>query len=127
MTESQAAALDDLLSRWHAWQQGAKASRGFAPKSLVCGDYRTSRQYDDGNGALDSDLDAFQSRQVDHEVRQMQEPHRTAIYVQARNLSTGFAVWFSPRLPQERAEREALVAVARQIICVRLLASGVIS
>jgi hypothetical protein len=126
MTESQSAALDDLLSRWHAWQQGAKASRGFAPKALVCGEYRTSRQYDDGNGALDSDLEALRSRQVDHEVRQMAEPHRTAVYCEARNLSTGYAVWSSPRLPRHAVERESVVVAARQIICGRLVASGLI-
>jgi hypothetical protein len=126
MTESQSAALDDLLSRWHAWQQGAKASRGFAPKALVCGEYRTSRQYDDGNGALDSDLEALRSRQVDHEVRQMAEPHRTAVYCEARNLSTGWAVWESPRLPRVRAEREAIIAEARHTVFVRVVAAGLI-
>ena len=126
MTETQSASLDDALSRWHSWQHGAIVARGWAPKALVCGDYQVSRQYDDGNGALDSDIDDARCRQVDHDVREMQDPHRSAVYCHARNLSTGRTVWASPRLPQCRAARAALVAESLQIIARRLVASGII-
>ena len=126
MRDEQDAILDDLLSRWHSWQLANKTTRGYAPKALVCGDYRISRQYDDVSGALDDDLDNLRSRQVDHEVRQMGETHRAAIYTLARNLATGREVWFSPRLPQDKPARDAIVREARNILIGRLVASGVI-
>jgi len=65
-------------------------------------------------------------KQVDFDVRQMTQPHQTAIYVLARNLSTGYSVWANPRLPYDPEEREAIVREARAIITKKLLASGVL-
>ena len=126
MHNDSAEILDDILSRWHSWQCGYRASRGFSPKSLVTGDYRTSRQYDDVNGALDIDIDAAIMRQVDFEIGEMADPHRTAIYCLARALALGLAVFTSPRLPDDRAELEHIVRNARGILTARLVASGVI-
>jgi hypothetical protein len=125
MTDDQHAILDDLLSRWHQWQP-RRATTGYAPKSLVCGAYRTSRQYDDTNGALDDDLNALRCRQVDHDVCTMHDPHRAAIYVLARNLATGANVWISPRLPADPGERASIVSQARVILTKKLIASGVL-
>ncbi|MES2958470.1 MAG: hypothetical protein V4792_09790 [Pseudomonadota bacterium] len=125
MTDEQSAILDDLLSRWHHWQ-GAESAKGYAPQSAGFGQYRASRQYDDTNGALDSDLDARRCAQVDHEAQQMHDPHRAAIYCEARNLGTGRAVWSSPRLPADQGERNQVVIEARIIMSRRLIASGVI-
>lgn len=118
--------LDSLLAAWHQWQQASRASRGFAPKSLVVGDYRTSRQYDDCNGKLDADLDDLRCKQVDFEVSEMGEPHRSAIYALARNLATGHEVWSSPRLPPDRIAREIILCEARAMLISRLVASGVL-
>ena len=125
MTDESAQILDDLLSRWHGWMQGEKTGRGHAERSLVCGDYRVSRQYDDSNGALDDELHAMRSRQVNVEVRRMEEPHRSAIYVNARNLHTGRDVWVSPRLPESKVERLAVITVARGMLVRLLVSSGV--
>lgn len=121
-----AAALDDLLIRWHEWQQGGRYVRGFASRALVVGEYRISRQYDDTNGALDDEIDNARSRSVDREVREMLEPWRTAVYVVARNLCTGVEEWTSPRLPSRRTEREEVVAVARQQLSRRLALAGLL-
>jgi hypothetical protein len=117
--------LDDLLSKWHCWQQ-ARPCRGYASKSAGFEQYRASRQYDDTNGALDSDLDAARSEQVDFEVSEMQEPYKAAIYASARNLATGIAVWASPRLPLDAALRGQIVDKARMMLCARLCSAGVI-
>ncbi len=125
MRDEQDAILDDLLARWHQYRPTARTARGFAPKSLVCGDYKTSRQYDDTNGALDDDLSDMRSRAVDFQVQQMADPHKTAIYMLARNLATGYEVWNSPRLPTGDALK-IIVREARGMLIGRLVAAGVI-
>lgn len=125
MTESDAA-LDDLLSRWHHWASRARLVRGYAPRALVCGDFKVSRQYDDSNGALDADMENDTMASVDFHVSEMADPYRTAIHCNARNLSLGLSVWSSPRLPKDRDARAAIVATARGILLKSLTAAGVI-
>jgi hypothetical protein len=120
------AILDDLLSRWHHWQKAARVGRGHNDRALVFGElYRPSRQYDDWNGALDTDLEARRSAQVDFEVSEMIEPWKTAIYCLARNLYTGRTVWSSPRLPEDHVARANIVVRARVILTGRLMNAGV--
>lgn len=118
--------VDSLLSRWHQWQQRDQVGRGFNSRSLVCGDYRPSRQYDDSNGALDAGIESSVMKTVDFQVRQMTDPHRSAIYALARSLAVGARVWSSPRLPQDRAERIACIAMARTLLTKRLQSAGVL-
>lgn len=119
-------ALDDLLSRWHGWMQGDRGVRGFNKRALVVGDCRGyGLQYESQQEAQDIAADDFRSRQVDHEVRHMDEPYRTAIHQDARNLYTGIAVWSSPRLPRDPVTREIVVQMARLELKGRLLAAGV--
>ncbi len=119
------AILDDLLGRWHRWASAAPSVRGYAPLAAGCWGYRASRQYDDQNGALDSDLADSTMTAVDFQVSEMAEPWRSAIYCNARNISTGRRVWSHPRLPADRAERAALVAFARDLLQKRLIGAGV--
>jgi hypothetical protein len=117
------AKLDDLLSRWHFWQTKTRGVHSFAPKALVCGDYRTSRQYDDENGALDDALEVHTMRQIDFEVQELGDPWRSAIYAIARSLFTGAAVFHSPRIP---AIQRAQVSIdARGRLVIRLVSAGV--
>lgn len=118
--------LDDILSRWHSWARGQGGTAGHARTSAGMESYRPSRQYDDFNGALDGDLEHMRCKQVDFDVRQMPQPHQTAIYVDARNLCTGVAVWGNPRLPSDVKEREVVVSEARDMLTKKLLASGVL-
>jgi hypothetical protein len=119
-----AAVLDDLLARWHRWQS-AHVGRGFNRRALVVGEYVTSRQYDDTNGALDDRLDNMQMRAVEFAVGQMVEPYKAAIYANARALHCGVTVFSSPRLPPDPCERMLVVAGARQILTARLQSAGV--
>lgn len=118
--------LDDVLSRWHHWQMGERVSMGYAPKALVVGDFRISRQYDDSNGQLDADLENRTMRQVDHEVRELDEPWRCAIHMNARACYLGMSVYTSPRLPSDRELRVRIVDQARCMLATRLVKAGVI-
>lgn len=119
------AALDDLLSRWHHWQtQQSSTTRGHAGRSLVVGDYIASRQYDDVNGALYDDEENVAMRAVQANVDNMDEPYRSAAYVIARALYLGTSAISSPRLPQFPAERERVIARARQWLTLRLVGAG---
>lgn len=124
--DDQSTRLDTLLCEWHQWAQAARVSRGFNSRSLVAGDYRTSRQYDDENGALDDALDERRMHQVDFEVSQMADPFRSAIYANARALVVGCEVFMHPRLPQDRAERLKVIATGRQLLTRRLELAGVL-
>lgn len=124
--DDQSVILDSLLCEWHQWAQATRHVIGFNRRSLVAGDYRTSRQYDDANGALDDALDDFRMRQVDFEVTQMADPRRSAIYANARALVLGVVVFMHPRLPSDRVQREQVINEARAELVRRLVSAGVL-
>ena len=129
MKPEHAAILDDALMKWHYWQEADKQTRGYAPRAAGFEGYRCSRQHDDTNGALDTDLDASRSAAVNFQVEEMRKDHPVyvyAIYANARNLCTGRAVWTNPSLPADTAEREQVIRDARLMICHRLVNAGVI-
>jgi hypothetical protein len=118
-------ALDDLLSRWHHWQtQQTSTARGHAARSTVVGDYIVSRQHDDANGALYDDEEQVTMRAVQANVDNMAEPYRSAAYVMARSLCLGPSAFTSPRLPKFPAERDRVLAHARQWLILRLVGAG---
>jgi hypothetical protein len=101
-------------------------TRGYASRSLVCGEFRISRQYDYDNGAWDQDIEDYQMRSVDFQVSEMQDPYRTAIHINAKCLTLGVYVFTSPRLPDNSADRRTLTNQARDLLVCRLVAAGVI-
>ena len=118
--------LDAILSLWHSWALADRGVRGFNRKALVVGDCRPWRlQHEGQQDQLDADIDNAQCRVVDFAVRQMDEPYRTAIYLEARNLCNGLAIWNSQRLPQNPLERAIVVKAARGFLTIRLQSSGV--
>lgn len=123
--ETLSAALDSLLAEWHQWQRILPV-RGFPTRSLVTGEHVTSRQYDDFNGALDAALEQRTMKAVDFQVSQMAEPHKSAIYANARALAVGAAVFSSPRLPIDRAERRIVISEARSMLIRLLQSAGVL-
>ncbi len=125
MTAEENATLDDLLQRWHRWADAYRPKTGWNTRSAGAGQFRVSRQYDTENGALDSDMEASVMETIEHQVGQMDGAHQTALHCQARALVLGCVVFVSPRLPQDRAERQALVNEARQRLMVRLQSAGV--
>lgn len=125
MKDDSAAILDGLLAAWHQWQKIPHV-RGFPSRSLVTGEYIVSRQYDTENGALDAALEHRTMKTLDFQVSQMAEPHKSAIYANARALVVGAAVFSSPRLPIDRAERLIVISDARSMLIRRLQRAGVL-
>lgn len=105
--------LNDLLRRWHVWSVHQPPETGFYKQNAACKLYRTSRQYDDRNGALDSDAESSVMEAVDAAIDRLEQPWRTAVQFNGRNLATGIVVWVSPRLPTDDIERAHLLVEAR--------------
>ena len=117
--------LNDLLRRWHIRAVSTPPQTGYYTSNPACKLFKTSRQYDDANGALDSDQDGQVLEAVGHAIDRLEQPWRTAVEFNARNLATGFAVWRSPRLPTDDIERAQLVVDARCKLMVILRSDGV--
>lgn len=95
--------IDHLLAEWHHWCKAEKLAIGYPKTAAGCAQYRASRQYDDGNGALDQDADNAMSQAVDGVIRETPDPWRSALHIEARNLTSARA-WSSPRIPAEMIE-----------------------
>lgn len=121
----QHAILDDLLCQWIEWAKGEQAARGYGNSAAGFGLYRASRQYDDDNGGLDAELDKSTMRTIDFQVSQMQDPYRSAIHMNARNLAAGREVFRSPRVPAG-IEGANILKTARATLIMRLVGAGVI-
>lgn len=117
--------LNDLLGRWHRWCIHTPPNTGFYKENPSCKLYRTSRQHDDINGALDSDAENSVMQAVDYAIDRMEQPYKTAVEFNARNLATGTSVWRSPRLPADDIERAHLVMHARAKLLLMLEEDGV--
>ncbi|AMM23179.1 hypothetical protein [Variovorax sp. PAMC 28711] len=124
MKNDSAAILDDLLSRWHSW------ARSYSPVP-VCGadpmfrNAKSGKGWDSTSDVIEDDLQGKMMEAVDFQVSEMRDPHRSALYVLARNLSTGRSVWLSPRLPRDPLERGVIVQEARNHLIRRLMSAGV--
>jgi hypothetical protein len=122
------AELEEILAKWHQWQQGYRLVKAFNDRALVVGEYEASRDSKRKHLDLeraDEELDDYRMRQVDFEVSEMEHPHKAAIYELARCLTTGVYVWISPRLPSDKEVREVIVRNARRILTARLQSAGV--
>jgi hypothetical protein len=119
--------LNDLLARWHVWSSSYSFGKGYPSVDSACRDSRTSRQYDDTNGALDAGVENRIMEAFDAAVWTIEQPHLTAIQFQARNFHARVAVWSSPRLPKDEMERGVLLMEARNKLMRALARSGVMS
>lgn len=120
-------ALNDLLTRWHQWSSSYTFGKGYPSIDSACRSSRTSRQYDDSNGALDAAVENKIMEAFDAAVWTIDQPYLTALQFQARNLFTGRQVWTSPRLPVHDGERQVLMMEARNRLLRALARSGVMS
>lgn len=117
--------LDNLLVEWHQWAKGFAPLGSHSTAPMFQG-LTSSRQWDSESDVLDSDLHNSQMETVDFCINEMPPEHRTAIGINARNLSTGKHVWTSARLPVDLQERQELLSRARQDLTRRLIAAGVL-
>ena len=124
MMNDSKAILDDILSRWHSWAKNYKANQQ-TPRDPVFRDAKSGRGWDSTDEIIEDEITNSMMEAVDFQVGEMKDPYRAAIYVLARNLSTGRSVWLSPRLPADPLERAAVVAEARNILTRKLMACGV--
>jgi hypothetical protein len=118
------ALLDELLVRWWQWKAPMQPARGHGSVALGFEAFRVTRQYDDENGALYEDEEAQVMKAFEREVNALESQHRTVVYVMARALTLGVAVFTSPRIPQERQARELAVKAARAALAARLTDAG---
>lgn len=121
--------LDELLVNWHRHRSGYQHTRGFSSQDGTCKDFRAPCHFDWSNGAADARADALEVAAVDEAMDKIpNQPHRwrTALEFEARNLSSGAAVWTSPVLPRDLGEREVLVMEARNKLMNELRKDGVL-
>lgn len=124
------AELNDLLSRWHEYRHSYRPARGHSGSTAACRDAGSGSAWDWISGAEEARAEQQIMRGVDAAVdRVPDEPRRwqTAIHFEARNLHSGAAVWRSPRLPRDRAERDVLVLEARNRLLLELRREGVMT
>lgn len=119
--------LNDLLVKWHIYCAHYQYGKGYPSSDVTCRQSRTSKQYDYDNGAMDANVDNAIMEAFDAAMDKVEQPWRTALSVQARNLHTGSNVWSSPRLPSSVQERVVLLMEARNKIMKVLARDGILS
>lgn len=117
--------LNDHLVRWHNWCSRYRFGKGYPSSDVTCRQSRTSKQYDYDNGAMDATVEDSIAEAFDAAMDKVDQPHRTALSIQARNLATGANVWSSPRLPPDPMERSKILMEARNILLKVLASTGV--
>lgn len=103
--------LELLVLWWRAESQWSPVE-GYPAECPSTRGWRASRQYDDGNGAFETDARGALIRHIGHVVNSIDEPYRTALYLLARNRAVGASVWRSLRLPEDQDARADIVAEA---------------
>ena len=116
--------LDELLADWFKWSNAYQAVAAHGSSAMFTG-VKSSRQFDSEDDVIDAGLHNGKMEAVDFHVNQLIPLHRTALGLQARNLSTGYSVWRSARLPEDVAQRAAILGEARGLLMARLVTAGV--
>ena len=104
--------LLDMLALWWRYESQQIPVQGYPSECPTTAGYKASRQYDDNNGAAETDARGLLAKSIGRAVDSLQEPYRTALHIVARNRVTGASVWLSPRLPADKDERAQIVSDA---------------
>lgn len=118
--------LSGLLADWHHWCHHTSHRAGHAGKAAVFGQSRSNSQYDWENGLESEAIDRRIMQGFDASINRIPQPWLTALQFEARNLAVRHQVWVSPRLPQDREEREVLILEARNRLLKELAKDGVL-
>lgn len=110
----------ELLVLWWRSEQQWSPVEGYPSECPSTRGWRTSRQYDDGNGAFETDARGQLIRHIGHVVASIDEPYRSALYLVARNRASGVSVWDSPRLPKDEMQRMAVISDAVEMFAERV-------
>jgi hypothetical protein len=116
--------LDDLLERWHAWSRGYAITQQ-AGADPMFRNVKSGRGWDTVDEIVESELTGSTMKAIDFEVNEIPDPHRSAIHAHARNPCLRVAVWTSPRLPTDPAERQEIINDARMMLMRRLWRAGI--
>ena len=111
--------LELLVLWWRAESQWTPVE-GYPMECPSTRGWRASRQYDDHNGAQETDERGLLIRHIGQVVASIPQPYRTALYMVARNRALGESVWSSARLPENQDERAEVVADAVQMFAERV-------
>lgn len=120
--------LDALLIEWHQWFNEYQLTVGHSSTSATTKDHRSGGHMDWWNGAADDRAAKLQVRAVNEAMQRIPDhPQRwrTALEFHARNLNNRLTVWYSPRLPATREERDVLILEARSKLMMELRREGV--
>ena len=107
--------LLELLVLWWKYESAWTPVEGYPQECPSTAGYRASRQYDDANGAMETDARGQLAQHIGRIVASIDEPHRSALHMVARNRSSGVSVWTSVRLPADADARAVIVAVAMDL------------
>lgn len=113
--------IDHWLIGWHKWSASVRDGAGYPGTAAGCGMYRASRQYDDGNGAMDLAADIAEAKAVDGVISRMDAHHKAALHIEARNLCSA-RVWSSPRV--DREQLAILTQDARRLLWLGMVKEG---
>lgn len=124
MRNEQHEILDSLLSEWHSW------ARAETLQPMRCADpmFRNAKSckgWDSTSDVIEDEIRDKTMKAIDFQVGEMPEPHRSAIYIHARNCCTGRNVWVSPRMPSDPEERAVILLEAKNALMRRLLGAGI--
>ena len=125
--------LSGLLADWHEWSTHTAQRSGLPGKAAGFGQSRSNSQYDWANNIESDRVDRLIMEGFDAAAERIRRwdvlnntVYYTALQFEARNLAVRYQVWSSPRLPKDRAEREALISVARRNLLRELARDGVL-
>ena len=124
MRNEQHEILDSLLSEWHQWARAEKLQPSRTADPMFR-NAKSPKGWDSTTEVIEDELRSKTMKAIDFQVGEMKDPHRTAIYVHARNCCTGHKVWLSPRLPADPMERAVILMEAKNDLARRLLSAGV--
>jgi hypothetical protein len=110
----------ELLILWHRYESQWLPVEGYPSECPSTRGYQASRQYDGDNGAADAEEYGRLARHIGSIVRQIEDPHRTALCILAANRSSGAAVWRSVILPNDKDELAHLMAEAVDMFMARI-------
>lgn len=119
------ASLDHFLALMHRASSSYHLGQGYPSRAAGTDQYRSSRQYDGENGAMDGEADHAIGVAVSRLVDSMADPHRTCLRIEARNIQTGIKAWTSARLPLCPVERSIIRTEARNRLWRLLISSGI--
>lgn len=124
MKNEQHEILDSLLSEWHSWARAEKLQPSRTADPMFR-NAKSCKGWDSTTDVIDDELRSKTMKAIDFQVCEMKDPHRSAIYIHARNCCTGHKVWLSPRLPADPMERAVILMEAKNELTRRLLSAGV--